>query len=223
MKYSIFTLLMIIFASCTSKKNVPIFKETQPLTQLKSIVDTLTIEESNIINDFLDFELASERYKNKTNNEIIVIENAGNGIKNILAYEYAYRDFHSYGNKATAEDNERLGWILDTIQIKELKNKYSDKKEYHWKSSDIKNYKVSIMKDDTLRNYLKKDRFLELSEKLILFIKKPLMIDKNNAFISIATRKGFLFGSVINNYTALLKKTNGKWKTRASYWDGSIE
>ena len=109
MKYSIFTLLMIIFGSCTSKKNAPTIKETQPLTQLKSIVDTLTIEESNIINDFLDFELASERYKNKTYNEIIVIENAGNGIKNLLAYEYSYGDFHSYGNKAM--EINAIEWI----------------------------------------------------------------------------------------------------------------
>jgi hypothetical protein len=222
MKYLIYTLLITIFTSCISQKNAPEIKETQPLTQLKSLVDTLTTEERNIVNDFLDIELASERYKNKINNEIIVIENAGNGIENLLAYEYAYRDFHSYGNKATAEDNERLGWILDSLQIKELKNKYSDKKEYHWKGSDIKNFKVNIMKNDTLRNYLKKDRFLELSEKLILFIKKPLMIDENNAFISIYSREGFL-GTNLDNYTALMNKTNGKWKKGASYWDGSIE
>lgn len=221
MKYLIIILSIVIFTFCSSQKNDQKINETKPLTQLKSVVDTLTIEENNIINDFLDFELGSERYKNKVNNEIIVIEDAGNGIENLLAYEYAYRDFHS-GNKGTAEDNERLGWILDSLQIKELKNKHSDKKEYHWKSSDIKNFKVSIMKDDTLRNYLKKDRFLELSEKLVLFIKKPLIIDKENAFVSIYSRKGFV-GHNINNYTALMKKTNGKWKIGASYWDGSIE
>ncbi|MBE0393899.1 hypothetical protein HNQ02_003668 [Flavobacterium sp. 7E] len=223
MKYLIYTLLIAIFTSCTSQKKTPKIKETQPLTQLQSLVDTLTIEEKNIVNDFLDIELASERYKSYNNLEIIMIEDAGNGIENLLAYEYAYRDFHSDGNEATAEDNQRLGWILDSIQIKELKNKYSDKKEYHWKSSDIRNFKVNIMKNDTLRNYLKKDRFIELSEKLVLFIKKPIIIDENNAFISITARKGFLFGSVFNNYTTLMKKTNRKWKTGASYWDGSIE
>lgn len=222
MKYLIYTLLIAIFTSCTSQKNAPKIKKTQPLAQLKSVVDTLTTEETNIVNDFLDMELASERYKNNINSEIIVIEEAGNGIENLLAYEYAYRDFHSYGNEATAEDNERLGWILDTLQIKELKNKYIDKKEYHWKSSDVKNFKVSIMRNDTLRNYLKKDKFLELSEKLVLFIKKPLMVDKNNAFISIYSRRGFV-GHNFSNYTALMKKTNGKWKLGASYWDGSIE
>lgn len=222
MKYTIFIILGLLLLSCSAKKNeknkIAFLSEESE----KVVLENLSNDETNIVNDFLDFELASERYKNKINNEIIVIEDAGNGIENLLAYEYAYRDFHSYGNKGTAEDNERLGWILDSLQIKELKNKYSDKKEYHWKSSDIKNFKLSIMKDDTLRNYLKKDRFLELSEKLVLFIKKPLMIDKENAFISIYSREGFV-GHNIDNYTALMKKTNGKWKIGASFWDGSIE
>lgn len=223
MKYTIFIILGLLLLSCSAKKNEKNKIAFVSDESEKVILENLSNDESNIINDFLDCELASERYTNKINNEIIVIEDAGNGIENLLAYEYSYRDFHSYGNKATAEDNERLGWILDSVQIKELKNKYSDKKDYHWKSSDIKNFKVSIMKGDTLRNYLKKDRFLELSEKLVLFINKPLMIDENKAFISIATRKGFLFGSAINNYTALMKKTNEKWKIGATYWDGIIE
>jgi small ligand-binding sensory domain FIST len=58
MKYLIYTLLIAIFTSCTSQKNAPKIKETQPLTQLKSLVDTLTTEERNIVNDFLDIELA---------------------------------------------------------------------------------------------------------------------------------------------------------------------
>jgi hypothetical protein len=222
MKYLILILSIIIYTSCSSQKKDSKIKKTQSLTQLKSIVDSLTIEENNIVNDFLDFELASEIYKNNINNEIIVIEDAGNGIENLLAYEYAYKDFHSDGNEATAEDNKRLGWILDTLQVKKLKNKYIDKKVYQWKSSDVKNFKVSIMKNDTLRNYLKKDRFIELSDKLVLFIKKPLIIDENNAFISIYSRRGFV-GHNFSNYTALMNKTNGKWKIGASYWDGSIE
>ena len=222
MKYLIYTSLIAIFTSCISQKNAPKIKETQAMTQLKSIVDTLPREEKNIVNDFLDIELVSEIHKNYNNLEIIMIEDAGNGIENLLTYEYAYRDFHSGGNESTLEDNVRLGWILDSLQIKELKNKYSDKKEYHWRSSDIKNFKVNIMKNDTLRKYLKKDRFIELSDKLVLLIKKPLIIDENNAFISIYTRRGFI-GHNLSNYTALMKKTNGKWKIGASYWDGSIE
>lgn len=64
MKKSIFLLLVVLFASCTSKKNTTQTKEFQLLTQLKPINDTLNTEEINIVNDFLDFELVSERYKN---------------------------------------------------------------------------------------------------------------------------------------------------------------
>jgi hypothetical protein len=177
MKNSILLLFVVIFASCTSNKNTTQYKEFQLLKQSKPINDSLNREENNIVNDFLDFELASERYKNYKNCEIIVIEEAGDIIENLLVYEYAYKDFHSYGNKATAEDNERLGWILDTIQIKELKNTYKDKKESNWTSSDIRNFKVSIMKNDTLRNIINTGKYISLPEKLILHITKPLILN----------------------------------------------
>lgn len=166
--------------------------------------------------------MASERYKNYKNCEIILIEEAGNPIENLLVYEYAYKDFHSYGNKATADDNERLGWILDTTQIKELKNTYKAKKECHWTSSDIRNFKVSIMKNDTLRNIINTGKYINLPEKLILHITKPLILNNDTAFISF--RLSPLGGPhSISYYTALMKKINGKWQMRASYWDGSVE
>ncbi|AWG20891.1 hypothetical protein FFWV33_04710 [Flavobacterium faecale] len=222
MKNSILLLSVVTFVACSSKKDIIENKEIQLLTQLKPIIDTLDREESNIVNDFLDFELASERYKNYKNYEIILIEEAGNVIENLLVYEYAYKDFHSYGNKATADDNERLGWILDTIQIKELKNTYKDKNECHWTSSDIRNFKVTIMKNDTLRNIINTRKYINLPEKLILHVTKPLILNSDTAFISFRLRLLGVFHS-INNYTALMKKVNGKWQIRADYSDGSVE
>jgi hypothetical protein len=223
MKKIIFLLLIVIFISCTSKKNTTTDKEIQLLKQLKPIDDTLTIEESNIVNDFLNRELASETLKYYYNLEIILIEEAGNGIENLVVYEYAYKDFHSDGNKVTAEVNERLGWILDTIQIKNLKNKYIDKKQYHWKSSDIKNFKVNIMKKETFRNIIRSSEYIKLPEKIVIYITKPLMIDNNSALISFRSGSSRLGFTTINNYTALMKKVNKKWLIRANYWDGSIE
>lgn len=221
MKCFIFIFSIISLVSCTSIKNTAKTKETQPYKHLKSIVESLPTEEYNIVNDFLDIELASERYKFYIGKETILIEEAGNGLENLFAYEYAYKDFHSYGNKGTAEDNERLGWVIDTLHIKELKNKYSDKNPYNWQSSDIKNYKVSVMKNETTTKIINSGEYASLPEKLILRITKPLIIDNYNAFISF--RLGVLGFNTINNYTALMKKTNGKWKIVASYWDGSIE
>jgi hypothetical protein len=223
MKKIFFLFLIVIFISCTSKRNTTTSKEIQFLKQLKAIDDTLTTEESNIVNDFLNIEFATETLKYYYSLEIILIEEAGNGIENLVAYEYAYKDFHSDGNKATAEVNERLGWILDTIQIKDLKNKYIDKKQYHWKSSDIKNIKVNIMKKETFRNIIRSNEYIKLPEKIVIYITKPLMIDNNSALISFRSGSSRLGFTTISNYTALMKKTKGKWQLRASYWDGSIE
>lgn len=221
MKNLILLLFVVIFSACSSKKDTAQNKKIQLLTQLKPINDTLNTEEINIVNDFLDFELVSERYKNYNNCEIILIEEAGNAIQNLFVYEYAYNDFHSYGNKATGDDNERLGWILDTIQIKELKNTYNAKKEFHLKISDIRNFKVSIMKNDTLTKILNTGNFIHVPEKLILHITKPLILNNDAAFISF--RLSSLGFNTINYYTALMKKVNGKWQMRASYWDGIFE
>jgi hypothetical protein len=223
MKFLICISLIVIYASCTSIKNATKVKEIQLLKQLNPIDDTLTIEQSNIVNDFLDVELASERYKNDLNREIIVIEEAGNGIENLDVYEYAYKRFHEYGAKPTTEVKERLGWILDTIQIKDLKNKYGDKKQYHWKSSDIKNFKATIMTKEVFTNSIRSGEYITLPERLIIYITKPLLIDSTTAFITFRTGSSRLGFTTINNYTALMNKVNGKWLIRASYWDGSIE
>jgi hypothetical protein len=223
MKKIFFLLLIVVLISCTSQKTTAIYEELQLLKQLKSIDDTLTIEESNIVNDFLNIEFASETLKYYYSLEIILIEEAGNGIENLIAYEYAYNDFHSDEKKATAEVNERLGWILDTIQIKDLKNKYSNKKQYHWKSSDIKNLKVNIMNKETFSNIIRSSEYIKLPEKIVIYITKPLMIDNNNALVSFRSGSSRLGFTTISNYTALMKKVNKKWEIRAGYWDGSVE
>ena len=223
MKNLILIISIIICTSCISKKRELQEKESKPLVQLKVAPDTLTTEENNVVNDFLDVELASETYKNDLNREIIVIKEAGNGIENLEVYEYAYKRFHENGAKPTTEVKERLGWILDTIQIKDLKNKFRDKKQYHWKSSDIKNINVNIMKKEVFTNSIRSGEYITLPERLIIYITKPLLIDSTTAFITFRTGSSRLGFTTINNYTALMNKVNGKWLIRASYWDGSIE
>jgi len=214
---------IIILTSCMSKKNTLEEKMPTSLVQLKLAADTLTAEERNIANDFLNLELASERYENYHNLEIIVIEEAGNGIENLDVYEYAYNKFHSDGYQSTTKVKERLGWILDTIQIKDLKNKFRAKKQYHWKSSDIKNINVNVMKKEVFTNSIRSGEYITLPERLIIYITKPLLIDNTTAFITFRTGSSRLGFTTINNYTALMNKVNGKWLIRASYWDGSIE
>lgn len=207
-------LSLFFLLSCSARKKDNINQITQ------TISPQLTQEEINVTNDFLDAELATDRYKNYGNLEIVLIEEAGNGISNLSVYEHAYKEWHSFGEKATLEDNLRLGWILDTIQIKELKRNYIIKENYNWKISDIKNYKVSIMKNETLRDIIKSSEYINLPEKLILYLKKPLIVVGNNALISFNIGSSALGFTSMNHYTALLKKVNDKWLISATYDDG---
>ena len=207
-------LSLFFILSCSTRKNDISIQENQ------NILPQLSQEEINITNDFLDTELASDRYKNYKNLEIVLIQKAGNGTGSLLVYEYAYKDWHTFGKKGTIEDNERLGWILNTIQVKELKNKYTNVENYNWEISDIKNFKVTIMKNETLIDIIKSGEYINLPEKLILYLTKPLIIDENNILISFNIGSSRLGYTSINHYTALMRKVNKKWVIRASYDDG---
>jgi hypothetical protein len=207
-------LSLFFILSCSTRKNDNINQITQ------NISPQLTQEEINVTNDFLDAELAAERYKYYRKLGLVLIEDAGNGTRNLLVYEYAYKDWHSFGENGTLQDNERLGWILDTIRVKELKNKYLNVENYNWKISDIKNFNISTIKNKTLINIIKSGEYINLPEKLIIYLTKPLIVDKNNAFISLNIGSSRLGFTSMNHYTALLKKANDKWVISASYDDG---
>ncbi|MFV5701487.1 hypothetical protein ACM55F_06405 [Flavobacterium sp. XS2P12] len=214
-------LLGILLFSCSTKKIEKKNMVSIPQEKLNTVLDILSEEEGNIVNDFLQVELASDSYKSYKNLEMVLLEEAKNRIWTLDAYELAYKEWHRY-NIATQDDNERLGWILDSIQIKEFKEKYKYEKEYHWKNTDVKNYNVTIMKNEALRNNTRTGTNIDMPEKLILFITRPIIIDKNNAFISFNSSSG-RFGNTINRLTVLMKKTNEKWKMGPGYWDGMID
>jgi hypothetical protein len=211
---NLFLLSLFILLSCSTRKK----DNTNQITQ--NIPPQLSQEEINVTNDFLDAELASDSYKYYKNLELVLIEEAGNGTGCLFVYEYAYKNWHSFGENGTLQDNERLGWILDTVQVKELKSKYINAESYNWKISDIKNHRVSLMKNKTLINIIKSGEYINLPEKLILYLTKPLIVDKYNALISLNIGSSRLGYSSMNHYTALMKKVNDKWVLSASYDDG---
>lgn len=207
-------LSLFIILSCSTRKND---KSNQII---QNIPPQLSQLETNIVNDFLNAELATERYKNYRNLEIVVIEESLKKSQSIEAYEYTYKDWNSFGENGLLDDNERLGFILDTLQIKTLKNKYLNEVNYNWKITDFKNYKVSLMKNETLRNIIKSGEYINLPKKLIIYISKPLIVDEKNALISFNIGSSGLGFTSMNHYTALMNKVNSKWVIIASYDDG---
>ena len=130
-------------------------------SQIDIIQNNLTKEENSIVNNFLDSELKNQLYKKFNGYEIVIIEDAGNGIKSLNAYEYAYSDFHLNVKNITPEDNLRLGWILDSLEIKKYREKIINVDPYVWKVTDFKNIKVKLLKFEELTKTTNNGRYLK--------------------------------------------------------------
>lgn len=206
MKYFTVFFFTIIFYSCRSQVDIK--------------QNNINQSENSIVNDFLDAELKNELYKKYKDYKIVIIEDAGNGIKSLNAYEYAYKDFHSNVKNVTLEDNLRLGWILDSIEIKKYREKIVNIEPYEWKVTDFKNIKVELLKFEELRKTTNTGKYLK--NNLIIFLSRPLLIDENNALLSFEIGNGDLGFNSITHFTALMKKKNDKWEVKTNYWDGVV-
>jgi hypothetical protein len=207
MKYFLIIFFTIVCTSCRS--------------QLINKENNLTSLESDVVNDFLNVELKEELYKNYKDYEIIIIEDAaGNGIKSLNAYEYAYKDFHSRVKDVTPEINSRLGWIIDSLEIIKFKEKLINSEPYKWKVTDFKNIKVKLRTFEELIKTTNTGKYLK--KNLIIHLSRPLLINQNYALISFDIGNGDLGFNAITHFTALMKKNNDKWVLQTSYWDGVI-
>jgi hypothetical protein len=198
----------MILYSCTAQKN-----SSQESTKKISSENNLTELENNIDNDFLNTELKKERYKSYKDFEIVVIEEALRKMKPISDYEFNLKYKKSWGKYIN-------NWILDTVQINKLKSELEKEEVYHWKVSDFKNIKVSLLKDDELRTIINTGVYVNLPSRLLIYLSKPLIIDENNAFISFEIGNGQLGFASINHFTVLMKKVNNNWVIFEYFYDG---
>lgn len=219
MKYLKFTVLSLILFSCSTKRIDT--KKTEFKAQKKSeiIYSFLSEEEIDIVNTFLQFELTSDKYKTYQNLEKLLIEEAKNRTTNLDAYDYTYKDWHR-DNITTLDDNVKFGWILDSIQVQKLREQYKNDTKYSWKKTDIKNFKFTIIKSESFVKTLNTGSYINAPQKLIIYISRPLIIDKNNAFITFASGNSQLGFSEITHFTVLMKKVKGKWERGHEYFDG---
>jgi|GEM_PF-3216720 len=204
MKKFFFILLTILFLSCSTKKQ----QTTKPF-----IENNLTEIRSNIVNDFLDFELKTDRYTAYKNYDYIIIKEALKKRKSILAYEFSYNEFYK-------RERNRNYWILDSIQIQNIKSDLANEEIYIWKISDFKKIKVNLLKYEELKEIIKLNDYSKIEKNLIIYLSTPLIIDKDNALISFEIGNGSLGFNSITHFTVLMKNKNGKWVKDAYFEDG---
>ena len=62
--------------------------------------------------------------------------------------------------------------------------------------------------------------YLNLPNRLIIYLSKPLIFDSEKAFISFSIGSSFLSFNPICHFSALMIKENNKWVKIATYDDG---
>ena len=228
MRYLTLVLFGIILFSCSTQKTVNKKKEIQLNEQSKKELcpyceEVLINEEKDIVNDLLQEELTSDRYKGREGQEKVLIEEANSPITPLSAYEYAFKDWHNSNRTIVNETDVNNRWFLDSLQINEFKNKFKNDKGCHWKSADIIFFKVSIITQQSFADIIKNSSYINMPEKLILIISKPLLIGKNKALISFNSGSSVAGFNTIERFTVLMKKINGKWIKDTDYFDGVYE
>ncbi len=169
--------------------------------------------DKQIINDFMTQKLASERYKNYKNLQILLFSNAGSRANSLSAYEYSFK-----------EKNWTPGikeWILDSTQINTIKEKKKNKKLYFWNKADFSPLNIEMITQEKYMRNIKSELYTN-NRKLVLFITKPLIIDKNNAMLFFDSSVVDIIPFDIEHYTVLLKKQNNKWVIDTYFFDGNI-
>lgn len=211
MKKTIIICLSFLVLSCSVKKN-----NTDPDTTSQIInKNNLTEIEVTIVNDFLEKELIKDRYKPYKDYPICIIKEELGKLYSLKIYEYCYSERNSLVKNSTNKD-----WILNESQIKKIQKDLTSNENYYWKVSDFKTFNVSIIESSEVRKSIKENTYIKLPKRLLIYLSTPLVIDKENAFISLSLGDSSLGFTTINRFTALLNKNQeGKWEIDSYYYD----
>ncbi len=204
--------MFFLVLSCSVKKNNKDLSETiAPTVKENDITKT----ESDIINDFLEIELKKDRYKPYKNYPICIIKEGISRLSSLIIYEYCYTDRNLPIKNSTNKD-----WILNEVQIKNIKDTLINSKTHNWNVSDFTTINVSIIEHSELTKSIKENNYTKFSETLILNLSTPLIINDKNSFITFNSHHGWFGYSTIDRCTVLLKKnTEGKWEIDSYYYD----
>ncbi len=203
--------LSIISLSCSVKKNNSLIKTESSVLDRSEISAT----EKNIVNGFLEVELKKERYRTYSDFPISVIKESITKLYSLNIYENCYN-----GRDLPIKNSTNNAWILNEDQIQKIKETLNIEKSYNWNVSDFTSFNVSIIESSDLIKTIKENAYTDLQKKMILYLSKPLLIGKNNAFISFKLGDSSLGFNTINIFTALLKKNQEeKWEIDSYYYD----
>lgn len=179
--------------------------------------------EKEIANLFLYDQLSTKQYENYKNFDILLFNNAGSNVNTLGVYEYSFKNRDGCScRKVNPNDDGSYNiknWILDSLEIAQIKSADKNNKTYFWKKSDFKNFNIAIITSEENSRNIKSELYLK-KKYLLISISKPFLIDENNALIYFNSTLADGLNSSIEHFGVLLKKVNGKWMRDAFLDDG---
>ncbi len=210
-------LVLLILLSCSSKKNtIDSGSKTVEKEKLNSNYN-ISREEKNIINDFLKERLKNKIYENYKNYDLVIMEESIPTNTIVSIYENCYRE-----RNFKIKSSTNLEWILDSLDLNQIKVNFKNENKYLWKPSDFSEIKVEFLKTEDLRKSIQLGDYTELKKRLLFYLSKPLIIDNENAFVYINSGDSFFGFETIEKVVVLLKKRNDKWEIDSYYYPNSV-
>ncbi len=211
MRQLTYFVLCILLFSCSIKKNEISSKEST------GSIDNLSATERSVINEFLESELVSDRYKYYKDYPLVIVMESLPKKKAIESYLYTQRELlESKGLPSKKEDIEKF-FFLDSLEIKKINSELENETIYHWKVSDFNN-KVSLVSDKKIIEMTNTGEYLNFQQRLIIYLSKPLMLGSKKALISFSV--SIMPFNPISHFSVLMINENNKWVQSVTYFDG---
>jgi hypothetical protein len=184
-KKVLFVLFIILTFSCSSSIRT---KEKLELSK----------NEKEIINNFLENELASGAYRYRVNNNIIVIEKT-------ISKKQVLNDYLSLLRNYKESQ-------IDSVQVIKMNNELEKEPQYYWKNSDfiIENLQTQSLED--LKRTIKTEEYFNLPQRIIFHLSVPLIINDKEAIVSFMSGSGDTgFTSINSGIVLMTKNKDEKW------------
>lgn len=180
-KNVLFIIIVILSFSCSSS------------IRTKKIFE-LNKTEREVINVFMEHELASDTYKYRTNNTIVVIESA-------IPKKQVLNDYLSFIRNYKES-------LIDSLQAVKMKNEFEKEQQYYWCQHDFKIKNLQTQSRENFEKTIKTEKYFHLPKRIIFHLSVPIIINDNEALISFISGEGDLGYTLINSGTILITKNN---------------
>ncbi len=108
-------------------------------------------------------------------------------------------------------------WLLSLDEIQDLKKKFKDATLHQWNVSDFTAFEIAVVTQAELQE-IQDPGGEEVPRRLVIGLSEPLFLNQTYVLLSYVCVLNTVGFWPVEDYTVLLKKTNGKWIVDSVYY-----